>query len=803
MDPLDESDQKAANPPETNHLSTTEDASLSLNGTGCLNQKTGPLTRIYRLNHGFLNLINDEDGQLLFEEYAKLVHIENHLLFWFAVEGFQTRYSEYEKLKLHQDYLRESQANEPDNKGSYCADDTMLIRTRNDLIRMSKAIYNNFIKTNAKYKVYTWFEDATREMIFDQIQKAVRTEAMFDKHIFLDARIEFEKQINNRYYGEFLRSDVYKAYVAKQLRLPHGNEPATDLPTNDEPKPERINSMTAIRSNDHVGQPQPQSIVTAISSIPALASKDTNQLKGSLTLDSVQLRHDHHSGPSSGIQSDGGQDVAPSSEPEIMPELILRSNTANPVNLIGTSNLPSQAEAIAEIRAKLDAMQVDTRSMISSQSMRSGFHLPNDPNKNVERVRFFIARLEQLQHEQLHASDMKILQAIEKIERNGAPNLSLRNAIKNRILTDQDSQSILDQHCQRVFRSSEPTSRDDSGSSSPIVQHSHHHRPTIARPVSCSSHQPIDNKLPTAMPYTTPGVVLNGFSGHVQPPSSALEPYSADRSTSLNRNLHYHSLSQSSSPYRSSSTTAGGCATRSYTIHSANNSSGSATQSPFHSIGNKNHHHQHIAHTSSSGHKIVPNSASHLIGLPAFLKQVHIQNSNGKPIVFGASSSCGSSVAYRANSIISTHSSLSNRQMPTSKPLGSAKLRASHQPLPQPFAASMSGNCPLPSSLPPANRSSHTIIKYQYSNEMPYSIKIKSSNITLRQFKQSIIRKTVDSAQHRLRYFFKRKDEDDDNHLQTNQNEQYTMEELTDDNDLLPLCNGKIFAKIEIVSIGE
>lgn len=53
--------------------------------------KTNPLSlalkHLDRLTINFKTLINDEDGQSLFEEFTKLNKIYDYLLFWFAIEG--------------------------------------------------------------------------------------------------------------------------------------------------------------------------------------------------------------------------------------------------------------------------------------------------------------------------------------------------------------------------------------------------------------------------------------------------------------------------------------------------------------------------------------------------------------------------------------------------------------------------------------------------------------------------------------------------------------------------------------------
>lgn len=48
---------------------------------------TSALKHLNKITSSFSNLINDEDGQRLFEEYSKTNKIDDYLLFWFAIEG--------------------------------------------------------------------------------------------------------------------------------------------------------------------------------------------------------------------------------------------------------------------------------------------------------------------------------------------------------------------------------------------------------------------------------------------------------------------------------------------------------------------------------------------------------------------------------------------------------------------------------------------------------------------------------------------------------------------------------------------
>lgn len=79
-----------------------------------------------------------------------------------------------------------------------------------------------------------------------------------------------------------------------------------------------------------------------------------------------------------------------------------------------------------------------------------------------------------------------------------------------------------------------------------------------------------------------------------------------------------------------------------------------------------------------------------------------------------------------------------------------------------------------------------TVIGYCYSGEtVPYRTKLAGRDITLRQFKALI------SKKGNYRYFFRRSCHEFGTEV--------VSEEISDDNEILPLWEGKIFAMVEPV----
>lgn len=103
-----------------------------------------------------------------------------------------------------------------------------------------------------------------------------------------------------------------------------------------------------------------------------------------------------------------------------------------------------------------------------------------------------------------------------------------------------------------------------------------------------------------------------------------------------------------------------------------------------------------------------------------------------------------------------------------------------------PQAAPGGGLCPAPIQVqaPPSPSTEMTVIGYCYSGEtVPYRTKLAGRDITLRQFKSLI------SKKGNYRYFFRRSCQEFGTDV--------VSEEISDDNEVLPLWEGKIFAMVE------
>lgn len=91
-----------------------------------------------------------------------------------------------------------------------------------------------------------------------------------------------------------------------------------------------------------------------------------------------------------------------------------------------------------------------------------------------------------------------------------------------------------------------------------------------------------------------------------------------------------------------------------------------------------------------------------------------------------------------------------------------------------------------PVQAPPSPSTEMTVIGYCYSGEtVPYRTKLAGRDITLRQFKALI------SKKGNYRYFFRRSCHEFGTEV--------VSEEISDDNEILPLWEGKIFAMVEPV----
>lgn len=526
------------------------------------NSLASAIKHLNKITSSFNNLINDEDGQALFEEYAKVNKIDDHLLFWFAIEGFKRRFNELDgKRKRNENYFQ------------------------TEITHMAKAIYNNFIKNNAKSRVYQWFGKTTRETVYNKI-----VGNKLDSDIFDDVKNEFEIRIQEEIYPKFLKSDIFVNY-------------SDNLKNNCDPKSGKSN---------HAKNPYHQSYshfhpTSTQESECHFNLREDGRESGNESRNLVNLNNGNKIKLDKHVQNGQSAD-----QPTVNRTQQDSSNQLEKSN----TNKTSFEQTIYNLDRTLQVLY--------STGARS--HLPNKPKDDMEKVKNFIAKLEKLQEkiqekiqkkvhqESREECDPRILKVIEKFEPNGR-NSSLRKLIRRDPITVEDSQSILDQHCSRVFSSNYHTkSLNSPGLNTP--------KKTL------KSNAQLENKSNQSIKLPRHDLLFN---------------------QQLNQSLN---------------------AFNNFSNNSSNNSTGRSL-----------HHHQR------------PNSNS--------------------------------------------------------------------------------------------------TIMYQYSDEIPYSIRTDSSAITLKKFKKEIIKRPIGSNQ-KFRYFFKKKDQLEN---------MYVMEELTDDNEYVPFCDGKVFAKIEIVSI--
>lgn len=328
----------------------------------------------------FNSLINDEFGQCIFEEYAKFIKIYDYLLFWFAIEGFKRRFN---------DLARRSKTNDLSNH-------------QDEISNMAKAIYNNFIKNNAKCKVYQWFSKSTREQIYNKIAKR-----KFDSKIFEDVKSEFEIKIQEEIYPKFLKSDIYQKY-ADNLKIGYIESKA---------------KLSLNKNNPYY------------SSVTNYHTTSTQE---------SECRYDPNESASTRLD-----------------DRKLVEKTDNPIKMQLTLNKVEEDKVIYDKAGKTD------RTLQDLYAVGARSHLPNKPEDDPVKVRIFMEKLEKIYKEYRAYKDKKILKVIEKFEQNGEQDSSLRKLINKRE-TIQDSQSILDQHCKRVFNSNLHTKGPNSPGAEPL-----------------------------------------------------------------------------------------------------------------------------------------------------------------------------------------------------------------------------------------------------------------------------------------------------------------------------------------------
>lgn len=334
------------------------------------NSVVAALKHLNKITTDFVSLINDEDGQSLFEEYAKLNEIDDYLLFWFAIEGYRKRFTELD-----------------------------IKRKQNEVSYMAKAIYNNFIKNNSKGRVYQWFSKKAREELYTKIVKN-----KLDPDIFQDVKTEFKIKIQEEIFPRFLKSDLFQKY-------------SDNLKGSYDPK--SINKSNQIKNPYHV-----TSSYTNFHPTSTQESEYQYDLKESKNL--------INSNPK--IKSNSTKD---------------RQLKQKTTKIIPQASVPQSIN-----RSIYDKIYCDrTLKLLYSTGARS--QLPQRPEDDIERVKSFIAKLEMIYQKNLEECNQRILKVVEFFEQqqDDKQNQSLRRLMKKDPIKTEDSQSILDQHCSRVFNS--------------------------------------------------------------------------------------------------------------------------------------------------------------------------------------------------------------------------------------------------------------------------------------------------------------------------------------------------------------
>lgn len=351
---------------------------------------TAALKHLNKISCDFNSLINDEDGQSLFEEYAKSNEIDEYLLFWFAIEGFKKRFNELDSKRKH-------------NEASF----------QSEVTHMAKAIYNNFIKKNARSRVYQWFSNSAREAIYNRIK-----ENKLDSNIFREVKGEFEVKINKEIYPKFLKSDAFHKFSDNVKKNFQFRTAGARLPM-------------------HIKNPYHASSI--INFHPTSTQESECQYELRANEDAIETRNLVNLNRSNGNQPNG-------------PVFLTDFNKPAKHVKLRHKQQPQQHQSSNLDHTIYDKTMADrTLQVLCSAGARS--HLPERPETDMEKVKSFLAKIEQVyqnqQDEELRC-DKRILSVIEKFE---GKNSSLRRLFKGNPIRKEDSQFILEQHCSRVFSS--------------------------------------------------------------------------------------------------------------------------------------------------------------------------------------------------------------------------------------------------------------------------------------------------------------------------------------------------------------
>lgn len=358
------------------------------------NSVAAALKHLNKITGDFNSLINDEDGQSLFEEYARSNNINEYLLFWFAIEGFKKRFNELDSKRKHSDESSQS--------------------FQKEVTSMAKAIYNKFIRKNAGYQVYEWFSNSARETIYNRIN-----ENRLDSDIFREVKAEFELKINEEIYPKFLKSDAFHKFSDQLKKNFQSKAAGTRLP---------IHIKNPYHASPIINF-HPTSTQESECQYELRANEEAKEKRNLVNLNRNKLSNGNHS-----------------------QQRVYLTTFSKPTAKSRHKQQPPAQPSNVDHTIYDRTMADRTLQVLYSAGARS--HLPERPEDDMEKVKSFFAKLEKIYQGLHEVCDQRILSVIEKFEQDGKPNSSLRRLIKkDPIRTQEDSQSILEQHCSRVFSS--------------------------------------------------------------------------------------------------------------------------------------------------------------------------------------------------------------------------------------------------------------------------------------------------------------------------------------------------------------
>ncbi len=139
---------------------------------------------------GFDFLLEDPEGQKVFQSYLRSEGALNNLMFWYAVNGFKTQSDRHKKLRL------------------------------------ATVIAKTFLKRNSS-NCLTEIATDDRKQILEAIRKSSTDDDLFDR-----AQFEIEAFLKDKAYPMFLKSDVYIEYCNKAIQC---HSVSSDSPSNSGP----------------------------------------------------------------------------------------------------------------------------------------------------------------------------------------------------------------------------------------------------------------------------------------------------------------------------------------------------------------------------------------------------------------------------------------------------------------------------------------------------------------------------------------------------------------------------------------